>query len=419
MSIPHISSSDLARDDERVLRAAVPLHLKCLNVVSQVRPHLDAQQTADLAESILDQGQQVPGRVVALTARQARQYVKEINELWGVNHQLRSLRQLTIDGKLLYLIVVYGHRRLAAAKLAYERLKAGEKSRYFTGKYLCDIYFGLSVKEAISFQLIENDYVAPPKHAELRAHWLYWRFLRRKENVTVTRFAKQVGKTPEAVREMLRFTELPDTVQRMIDPDAPGLKTTYGMLLQVARLARAHKKHGQPLSEEAIVRQVDVLIVSGVTVTEFAKEVTERIHHLEGQQTGFDFFENGEVDHTDRTVRRVAAQNLIRSMLTAIGYIHRIEHMMRDGRSFGSLSPYEEQLDGIPSLYSPASPAKMAVRVMDALSITGQRLAIMLERDGKARRQLDRELGRNRSTTTTFAALLNAADTQETEGVLD
>jgi hypothetical protein len=393
MKIPNIQSVDIEVRRGKVLSASIPLDIHIINTLTQVRQHMTHEETNDLAESILARGQQVPGRVAALKPRAAGQYLREINELFAVNHKLSSMKKVSIDGQEYYLFVIYGHRRLAACKHAWRMIQEeGYGSASFSGQYLCDIHFDLTLHDVIPTQLVENQYVPVSKYDEITALWRYWRYLKRHENdVTITSFAKRVGRRTSYVRDMLRFTSLPEVIQQRINPTNSKGYATYSLLLHVARLVEAHQKAECPLAEKEIILMVDLLTVRQVPTAVFAGEVTERIAQLNGEQA--DLF--GGLSVSVRSVRKIAAEHILRAVMSQLHYLTSINKLMHDG-SFGDISPYHVVGQPDKSAYSPHSPARMVLRMVDMLKGTIPDLAYIIERDGASRRRLDealREIG--------------------------
>lgn len=389
MKIPNIRSTDIEIRRGNVLSATIPLDLHIINVLTQVRQHMSHEETDDLVESILTRGQQVPGRVAAFKPHAAEQYLREINELFDANHQLSLMKKVIIDGQEYYLFVIYGHRRLAACKQAWRQMQQdGYISTSFQGEYLCDICFDLTLHDVIPVQLVENQYVPVSKYEEVMALWRYWRYVKRYDNnVTISSFAKQVGRRTSYVRDMLRFTSLPETIQRRIDPSNGKGYATYSLLLQVARLVEAHQKNDHPLTEKDIILMVDLLTVRQVSAAAFSKEVTERIAQLNGEQA--DLF--GELSVSTQTIRRVAAEHILRSVMTQIHYLASVNKLIQDG-SFGGLSPYHVDTHSEESVFSPHSPARMVLRMVKVLKELIPDLAHIIEQDGHSKKRLERSL---------------------------
>ncbi len=403
MGVPEFSSNDLVRAESRVLPVAIPLAHDVLNTVTQVRKKIEQEEIVQLAESIRHQGQQTPARVVALQEGEARQYLREINLLWKGSAGFRrvsfsQLKSVVIDQVEYYLIVVFGHRRLEACRYAYQNNWLSDK---FQGEYHCDIHFGLSVREAIPMQLAENFYVPVAKHEEIAAMWRFWLYQKQVDpGLTRATFAHMVGRTPGWVREMLHFTDLPSSIQQRIQPDAPGGAVAYSLILQVARLARGYKTTGKYMSEDDMARLIDWLLARRVSATVFAKEVTERLAQLqEGQSELF-----AESQITSRQVRKTAQRQLVPSMMLVIQYIRRIHNMMAHTDAFGGKSPYAADLQLGPGEYSPHSPGRMSLRVLELYKEIVPLIAIMVERDGISAKRLREELLKLGITEAVFRA---------------
>jgi len=412
MTVISICSTEISIEQPDVLSAAIPLHLHIINTLPQVRKTMNANgDMDDLVESILSKGQKVAGLALALKPRAARQYLKEVNRLWGTKHSLRSLKKVHFSDKggEHYLILVYGHRRLRACALAQKRLQSGETSTSFVGTYRCDIHFGMSFQDAFSIQLLENLYLAPPKHEELAAMWRYWRYLRASDPfLSVSTFARTIGRRPEVVRDMLRFSNLPEAVQDKIRPDAPGGKASFALLKEVARKAEAFEAFDKPMGELELIRLVDLLVAKRVRASDYARQVSEEIRHLQNEQQDL-FAEMLSEPVETRTIRKVAAAELIQSILRNIHYLATINAMMKTD-AFGGLSPYAEGTQKeISAQFSPDSPARTALKLMEVLKGAVPDLAEMLRRDEKSDTKLQSALVDLEISEAVFSAVLKTS----------
>jgi len=411
MSTISVCSTNIQVAQPDVLSAAISLDLGIINTLPQVRKTINTNgDMDDLVESILSKGQKVAGFALALQPRAAGQYLKEVNRLWGTSHSLRSLKKVYFTDKRseYYIILVYGHRRLQACTLATQRLGAGEESTCFMGKYRVDIHFGMSFQDAFSIQLLENLYVAPPKHEELAAMWRFWRYLKAADaHLSVATFARNIGRKVEVVRDMLRFSNLPELVQEKIRPDAVGGKASFALLKEVARKAEAFEAFGKPMGELELVRLVDLLIAKRVRASDYARQVSEEIRHLHNEQKDL-FAELLREPVEVQVIRKVAAGELIQSILRNIHYLATINSMMKTD-AFGGLSPYAEgkQLDA-PAGFSPDSPARTALKLVEVLKGVVPDLALMLRRDEKSDARLQVALADLEIPLAVFNAVLRS-----------
>lgn len=393
-------SADIAAERKQVLPAQIPLSTNALNVLTQVRKTLGQPDIEELALSLLAQGQHAPGVVVALTPDEAREYVAEINELWGSNHHVRELVKTMLDDVPYYLIVVAGHRRLRAAMLATTWLQTGEHvSERFTGSYLCEIHFGLSVEQALSIQFHENRHQQVAIHEEVAAAWRAWRYMKRKnDELTVTAFSKVVARSPSWVRNMLRFCDLPESVQRLIEPNG-ATRVSYQLLVQIARLVEVEEAHGREHTEQDLHAMVMRLIVSRTDPRAYAKTVAARIRDLEEGQ-GDLLFGGGD----SRPLRKIAAPELIRGVHAVLGYMREIEHLRRVG-AFGKESPLvllpEERGE-----YSPGSPIRLMKSLADVSLELLPHLITLARREKQGRKKLEAAFSNLEAAREVFLAIL-------------
>ncbi len=385
----HYDSVALSAPKGHVLPAAIPLQHHAINRITQVRHSMNKEETDSLARKILATGQLARGRIVALTPEEAAVYLSEVNEIWGSDHQLRSMRKCEIDGKPYYLFVVFGHRRLAACERAQEmKVNEGARSAHFHDEYLCDIYFGIRAIEAITMQLGENTYVKPSLREEMDALWLLWRFMKRQRpSLRVGDFARKVGKRPERIKEMLQFTALPDSIQQRIMPNHPRGSLPYQLVLQHARLAGELTRHGRELSAEELEHSLDVLVLRRVKVDEYRKEVDERIAALRGKQTDLFALFDELVPTTTATKRRVVGEKVIRSILAELTYLEMVHRYSVEGR-IGVGHPLGEAGQSAEQ-HSPHSPARLTLRLIDLLEQVAPELARELRAEGKPSRPLE------------------------------
>lgn len=246
----------------------------------------------------------------------------------------------------------------------------------------------MTFEEAFSIQLLENLYVAPPKHEEIAAMWRFWRFEKASNPLmTVNEFARQIGRRPEVVRGMLRFCSLPESVQAMNHPDTKGGKASYSLLEQVARRAEAFAAYGKPMSELEVIHLANFLVGKRVKVNDYARQVTEEIAHLHNEQ-GDLFADMLREPIGKRVIRKVVATEIVHAIIQDIQYLATVNSLMHSG-AFGGISPYAEglQLD-TKARYSPDSPAKIVLRFVKALKGIVPDLTEMLRRDSKSGEKL-------------------------------
>lgn len=381
--------SELLDTHVSVLSAALPMRTCPINTLKQVRTSLAESDILGLTEEILAIGQLTRARAVALTETEAREYVSQINQLWEVKQRFDRLKSCEIDGVTYYLFLVYGHRRLAACREALKLIDTGRRtSSHFDGNFRCDVLFGVSMLEAICMQFGENSYVRPSVRDETTALWQLWRFMRAQNpKLSVRAFASRVGRSPKKVLNMLRFTALPNQIQAWVEPEHKGGSVSYALLLEVSRLVQAYERAEQRLSVKEIEELVMQLIVRRVKVRDFKAEVTVRIEALQGRQGNL--LLDGEA--TLPQVRRVAEREVVNAIHANTAYLQAVARLSAAG-AFGGDNPVLSQAP-TDALYSPHSPARMALLFTEVLSVVGADLAERIRKEGRGNRKLEVGLG--------------------------
>lgn len=334
------------------------LPLDKINPVSQVREHIEQGALEELVSSIAKDGQQSPGAVAAVPVGEIDEYLRVINTLWLSSIVRQNLKSTRLGGKAYYLIVIYGHRRLAA-------LRQLARTRGGAWHYLTTVHFDLTIAEVVRKQLAENLYVPPAQHREIQALSRLWNFekalaTREGRKLTLTEFAKKMGRTPGYMRNLLRFTTLPQALQDRINPASGQTLMAYSLLLELERLVAAYRRHGRTITDADMVLMADSLMLRRVKTRDYAKEVSLRIAELEGGQ--HDLFAGDGIAPNQRQNRQVAAQGLVLVMQRSIEYWHIVMRLWRCGA-------FDQPPLGAAS-HAPHSPANMAVRVVNMLELT-------------------------------------------------
>jgi len=161
------------------------------------------------------------------------------------------------------------------------------------------------------------------------------------------------------------------------------------------------------MGELELIRLVDLLIAKRVRASDYARQVSEEIRHLQNEQKDL-FAELLHEPIETHTIRKVAAAELIQSILRNIHYLATINSMMKTD-AFGGLSPYAEgeQLETA-AHYSPDSPARTALKLVEVLKGAVPDLAQMLRRDEKSDARLQAALTDLEIPEAVFTAVLRS-----------
>lgn len=270
------------------------LPLSFIGALHQMRSRMSLIGIDDLVESIKQMGQQMPGIMVALARQEAAEYLRNINEMWGTNYQLRNFRSVHVveKGEALYFFLIAGHRRLKAVEMA-------KLSTLYVR-----VYFESSFMNALLMQYHENVHEQVPPDNEARFITLFWRKAKNANpDLPLAHFARSLGKKPEVVRRSIRFTALPIPVQELVVPNNNFKKgIAYSLLCELARLQEAYAEAGKPYSEAELMHFAYTLVAECKTAKRAAAWVSERITVLHGQEELFELSPQEAADGARRTV---------------------------------------------------------------------------------------------------------------------
>lgn len=344
--------------------------------LAQVRKTYD--EIEDLAVSMLLHGQQSPGRIAPQTEEGAREYLRVFNAVFGSAHALEDFSPVWLKrtprsrAEPFYLFLVYGHRRLRAAKEAIAMVNEGlaVPGDLWVPGYRAELHFGMTPREAIDAQFAENRHKAVPLLEEVEAAQRYLCFRRMEDpSYGPRQLAGDIGRSDSWVADAMRFTALPESLQQLvIDPEHPAYgRVQYGHLVQVARLAEQYQGiTGEKLEEEYLVKRVVDAILRRVSPATFAQEVTAFLDRkkLEAAGQGSLFAFTAQPEGEARRVRRVVQREVVSTLLANLGYLETVRTLFESG-GFGE-SPFAP--GGVHSgEYSPGSPVRMVLRLVERL----------------------------------------------------
>ena len=363
---------DVAREEVHVL-----LPVNAVNVLLQVRRKFE--DIEDLARAIHAEGQMYPGLGALLTKREAAKYIAFWREVFGASSRLEDLTPVRLDGKVRYVILIAGERRLRA--VAKARAFA-EKSLRFNGLYRITLREGISATQAFELQIQENLHKAVPPQDEARAvRDLYrWHQHQMKESgekgITRAELGRRLGKNPDWISRALRFCALPESLQLLADKPVREGGIPFGMLVELSRFSEGLADLGHACSEEDLLRIGNQAILRRETVASFAKWVSARLEEKRSGQTSL--FGSGE--EVERHVRKTVAPHLLEGLHAFIGYFRIVLDLERQG-VFRGENPLERFAE---VQYSAESPARLTTRLLELMKETLPVLKRATKRDGHA-----------------------------------
>lgn len=383
---------DIAVIDERRVYRSLSLTADPVNVLVQVRRTIPSvEEQGRMVDSFLEQGQLVPGIVAVLTRAQAVKYLMRINFLWKTTYVLRDLKQVSIEGKGHYFILVAGHMRYATGLKLIDMHRTGALSslRKFDGRYYAELRFGLSADEAVKIQINENIRNHLHTADEAYAAWLVWEWQRSlNPKFTKTQLANMFARSTSWVDDALLFAELPDSVQDLALPSGDKKPMVLRpVLIEIAYLKRQMEKVGRVMSDEDLMYEIAVVVAEGLKPEQIRVRTQERLKHLTGnagEQVTMDLLEGFEQANvsTRRLIRRVAAPQVTRAALAGLTWLRQLR-ILRESGVFGDESPYDPETSASRrNEYSTGSPIRLTGRLAELFQQEASHWVMLAARDG-------------------------------------
>jgi len=288
-----------------------------------------------------------PPIVVELDVLQACEYLEAINSIWGTKFTVERLKSVPRENgeERKFYILVAGERRLRACRKLdtvgcekHRTENGGENTscyeKHFGSRDL-EVRMARDVDawEAISIQAAENIHMRVPPEDEAPFYdKLYRARVKRDPTYTVRRFAKDVGKSPDAIQAAFRFCNLPETVQGY----ARNGKLAYGVAVELDRARECLE-----LDEAGMKYWTQKALAKRWKVDEFKKEVNAAIEAKNSNQTMLGLWtEEQEEAMRKAHIKRTFAKEVIQVLWADNGYFSRVLESLEDGSLGQDDSPF-------------------------------------------------------------------------------
>jgi len=307
--------------------------LSRINIFEQVRKTYEGiPQFADE----LSLGEINSVQIAIKTRRGMRQHLELLNRIWGTSYVLKDCMRLP-SGPERYAVLISGHRRtLAKAHLwehgcivcrdAYGAEDPGScYQRHFTyGGDLVKarLYYGITPYRAMEMQCKENVRGAVPAHEQADAYdRLFSLMLIDDPDLTLAKFARQVGHGPETVARARQFMRLPSIIRE----DVAERRMGYGVALELGRL---HKE--LDLDEATLMAERATIIDRRLGLKVYKRHVDRLV---QDQRSGVgSLFGLGDETAGNASIRRqVFEQQTVRSLYEYARYLEMIRPLIESG----------------------------------------------------------------------------------------
>lgn len=357
-SPPLVESPEVEYDITRV-----PLHTIC--VLQQVRKTFEG--IPELADDIAHKGLMSPLLVAELNAAETECYLAVINDLWKTEYKVDDLISTDKHGQIVYRILIAGERRLRSIRHLQEN-GCGEcrdsemdcfhfSKKFRDGTVPATLCVGISATEALNRQSSENTHMSVPPHEEAIFYYEYYRILQETvdPNYPIERFARDVGRNPETVRNALRYCALSDRVRGLVEQRI--LKYGIACILTRYQHHDATRKTDDELYYLALLNKDQ-------KVEDFDEMVAADTARIKAGQMSLEklMYGHGELVEEQRSrVRLTFARRIVQGLHGVRRYIKSINEALLQGKIGLENSPYSE-----------SSPVKMIIRAAEDLHSTAR-----------------------------------------------
>lgn len=322
--------------------AQIPLN--AINILPQ--PRRTFEEIEILAGDIAVKGLLEPPVVAKLNEDGCTDYLAVINRLWRTSYQIEDLvATLDTDGQKHFYILIAGERRLRALRLlqaaGYDACikEFGPHGFYETlfdgGKIDVRLCVDMPPLEVIFRQTSENMHLRVPPHEEARFFHDLLNLIREVEpDYPISRFARKVGRSPDTIRNAVKFCELPQTIQDLVEKRS----LSYGIACEIARL-----QSELGLGSEELRWWAMRAILTSAKVPEFRQMVTDYIFNSQNGQTEMALFTDREKEAMRRAFfREIVAKRFIQSLWERIAYWKKVIALFESGELGQENSPFSE-----------------------------------------------------------------------------
>jgi hypothetical protein len=317
-----------------------------INVLPQ--PRRTFEHIEELALDVAKKKLLNPPTVAQLSRADCEDFLKVINMLWGASFEMKGLRPSRKDGREIFYILLAGERRYRSCRHLWENgcaecLETNGKekpgtcfNRHFTsGKIEVRLCVNIPPLAALFLQLSENTHMRVPPHEEAYAYAQLYKLLRQANaDFTIARFAREVGRSPETIRNAIQFCELPLSVREPVEKG----QVPYGIALEISRL------HRNNVEESELKWWVTRAITEEATVPQFRESITKYLFNLTAGQTSLlEIMNEIQIEESRRShIRQTVEVHSIRGIWAFIGYFEKVFALFEQGKLGQKDSPFSE-----------------------------------------------------------------------------
>ena len=317
--------------------------LSSINILPQ--PRKTFLNIESLGDDVASKNLYNPLNVARFNAPHCKAYIGLINDLWGdsARFSIGNLFYVTENKEKIFYVLIDGECRFKSC--LYLRDVGCESCREKFGPGGCyERHFGdlsvdvrisenLDPDEAVDRQASANIHQRVPPHEEANFYYRLLNHRRKKDpDYSIGRFAKRMGRTPETIKQAVKFCELPLEYQGYVkDKIIP-----WGIAIEIALL----KDKG--LSEKELDWWVTRAITEDYKVPAFRELVSNFLEVRDsGQGSLMDLFSQRQREELEKPhFRMVVERHTIMALWGFIHYEQRVRALFEAGKLGKEDSPF-------------------------------------------------------------------------------
>lgn len=273
-----------------------------------------------------------------------QKYIDLINDLWDeAKFHIEDLAYVIEENEKIFYVLVDGERRFRSCiylrdvgcESCREKFGPGGCYKRHFGDLSVEARVGVNIDadEVIDRQASANTHHRVPPYEEAT---FYDRLFRRRKlqnpKYSLNQFAKRMGRSPETIRQAIRFCELPLEYQERVKKG----QIPWGIGLEITRL------QSEGVSEKELEWWVLRAITGNYKVPEFRELVNNFLQILRSDQTSlFDIFSEVQKKELEKPhFRLVVERHTIIAIWSWIHYFTRVLDLFESGKLGKEDSPF-------------------------------------------------------------------------------
>ncbi|MBI2450005.1 MAG: hypothetical protein HYV47_00555 [Candidatus Nealsonbacteria bacterium] len=341
--MPTHDTAELLGFSEKNPYTAVRTQVNLDEIILLPQPRKTFEEIPELGMSILFNKLIYLPVLAYFNKEQFKRYLSILSELWRVPLSIENYLFFGVHdiekGEIYYKVLIDGERRVRACRYYQQHgcdehadVRGCYKLHFGNEKVEATLCLNISPIKALGLQSTANSHNRVPAHEDAVFLDQFFRMiLICDQKYPITRFAKLVGRSPETIRNAIKFCLLPEEIRNMVPAEIP-----YGIACEVARL------HNFGVSEAELKGWVMMTIVQKQKIPDFRKVVNDFMRQQQsGQTTLFDLFSDKQrAELEKRGYKLIVSRHMINAVWQWINYFDTLLCLFEEGKLGKEDSPF-------------------------------------------------------------------------------